>query len=346
MNTALTNATLKKSTWASSTLRDSTLTNPTLISSTLISSVVIGTNMMNPKSLRYSSLIIGALLLAGCKTEEITTTSYYPAVGTYNETQTVRVQVPPTASNVYLTTDSVTPVAQPRCAYSGENLTIDRTTLIKVAYDVAGKHYVSEGLYVLENNPVDSGYTNRSVVTTWERFFVTQVLRQFSVPNEDSSTLTLEDGEGGNVTLQTNILDRSILGAPEAGEQRYSFNKFKMTEEDSGLSVTINSGNIYGYRDEEDGFYTTLENEYTTYGSRLEFSGSYNGWADGDFKMDATGKTLSGGYYEIMCFDNGCANHPVTYRLGSRNQFIEVTHSQGANTRSCQEPPVVETIEE
>lgn len=307
---------------------------------------LISAKMIKPKLLQYSSLIIGALLLSGCKTEEITTTTYYPAVGTYTETQTVRVQAPPKATNVYLTTDSVTPVAQARCAYAGENLTIDRTTLIKVAYDVAGKHYVSEGLYVLENNPVDNGYANRSVVTTWERLFVTEVLRQFNVPNEDSSTLTLDDGEGGNVTLQTNILDRSFLGAPVAGEQRYSFNKFKMSEEDTGLSVTLNSGNIYGYRDEEDGFYTTLENEYTTYGSRLEFSGSYNGWADGDFKMDATGKTLSGGYYEIMCFDNGCANHPVTYTLGSRNQFIEVTHSQGANTRSCQAPPVIETIEE
>ncbi len=278
------------------------------------------------------------LVLSGCKSTDITYVTFSPAAGTYSTAQTVTVGLPPKATNVYLTTDSVDPVADARCAYSSGALTLDRSTLVKVAYDVAGTHYQAESLYVIENNETDSGYTNRKVLSTWERFFVEHVLRQFSVPNEDSSTVQLTDQDGGNVTIQTNILDRTAFGAPEKGEQNYTFERFKMTDPDTAESVTINSGIIYGYRDPDEGNYTTLtQGAARGTGNRLEFSGTYNGWADGNFRMNAAGETVDG-YYKIYCYDNGCAANPVIYALGTKNQFVEVKAYPDANTRTCSTP--------
>jgi hypothetical protein len=300
---------------------------------------------MNKKSaVATTCLWMSVALLSACKKEEITTVSFLPAGGQYPQTQSVSVQLPPTATNVYLTTDTLDPVADARCAYAGEALTIDQSTLVKVMYDVAGKTYRAESLYVLENNPVDNGYTNRTVLATWERFFVNFVLRQFTVPSQDSSTIVLEDGEGGTATIQTNILDKTMLGAPEAGEQIYKFSDFKMVDQDTATTVMLHAGKIYGYRDEEDGYYSTLETAFNNSGNRLVYSGTFNGWAEGDFKMDAMGKTVSG-YYKILCFDTGCANSPVTYSLGTRNQFVEVVNTVGPNTRTCQAPLVTEVVE-
>ena len=281
---------------------------------------------------------VAVLALSGCKSTDITYVTFSPAAGTYSTAQTVTVGLPPKATNVYLTTDSVDPVADPRCAYSSDALTLDRSTLIKVSYDVAGKHYQAESLYVIGSNVPDSGYTNRKVLTTWERFFVEHVLRQFSIPNENSSTVQLEDEVGGSVTIQTNILDRTTFGAPESGEQSYSFERFKMTDPDTAETVTINSGTIYGYRDPDEGNYTTLtQGAARGAGNRLEFAGTYNGWADGNFRMNAAGETVDG-YYKIYCYDNGCAANPVIYALGTKNQFVEVKAYPDANTRTCSAP--------
>lgn len=282
--------------------------------------------------------IAAASTMSGCKQTDITYVSFSPGGGTYAAAQTVSVTLPPKATNVYLTTDSIDPIVDPQCAYAGDNLAINRSTLVKVAYDVAGQHYQVESLYVIENNPVENGYTNRKVMTTWERFFVEHVLRQFNVPNEDTSTLVLDDGAGGKVTLLTNILDRTTLGAPEKGEQTYTFERFKMTDVDnSAFSITINSGKIYGYRDEDEGSYTTKTTGTRGSGERLEFSGTYNGWAEGDFLMNAAGETTSG-YYKVSCLDNGCAANPVIYALGTKNQFLQVVSYPDAQTRSCPLP--------
>ena len=286
--------------------------------------------------------IAAVMIMSGCSQNEITAVSFFPGSGTYATAQTVAITLPPKAKNVHLTTDSMDPIVDPQCAYAGENLTIDRPTLVKISYDVAGKHYQVESLYIIEDNPIENAYTNRKVMTTWERFFVEHVLRQFSVPNEDTSTLTLEDAEDGKVTLLTSILDRTVLGAPEKGEQTYTFERFKITDtDDPNLSVTINSGKIYGYRDEDEGSYTTLATGARGTGERLEFSGSYNGWADGDFLMNAAGETTSG-YYKVFCFDNGCAANPVIYGLGTKNQFLQVVSYPDAHSRSCPLPVEVD----
>lgn len=284
------------------------------------------------------TLLGGALVsLNACKTEEITYVSFYPGGGTYAEAQSVSVQLPPKATNVYLTTDSIDPVADARCGYSGEAMTLDRPTLVKVAYDVVGKHYQAEALYVIENNTPENGFTNRKVINTWERFFVDHVLRQFSVPNENTSVITLNDDQGGKVTVTTDILSRSMLGAPTKGDQTYVFDNFNMKDAETGEEVTISQGKISGYRDQNEGSYTTLLTGVRGSGKRLEFSGTYNGWADGDFLMNAAGETTSG-YYKVYCQDNGCSVHPMVYALTTNNRFVEVAAYPDGHTRSCTDP--------
>lgn len=288
-------------------------------------------NHLKAKTLAVS---LALLTMTGCKTTEITAVSFAPGGGTYAEGLSVSITLPPKATNVYLTTDSLDPVPHAQCAYAGENLTLNRSALVKVGYDVAGVHYQVENLYVIENNVEDSGYTNRKLISTWERFFVEHVLRRINVPNETTSTLQLDDGEGGIVSVLTNIFDRTVFGAPEKADQTYSFDFFKMADEDTGETVVLKSGQIYGYRDDDEGFYTTLRTGAGDTGSRLEFSGTYSGWADGDFKMNAQGQTTSG-YYKVFCLDNGCAANPVIYALGTKNQLIEVDSFPDADTRTC-----------
>lgn len=289
------------------------------------------TNRIN-RVLPISLLVI---FMTGCKTEPITTVSFYPAGGTYENGQIVDVELPANATNVYLTTDTLDPVANPLCAYAGENLTINRSTQIKLTYDVAGVTYHADQLYVIEGNTHDHGYANRNVISSWESFFVKGVLRRFDVPSDADSTLAIQDGDGGSVTLQTSIFDRTTLGTPTSGEQTYSFDFYEYTDPDTSETIMLQAGSIYGFKDEDGGFYTTLpRNGRSGGGSRLAFAGAYTGWADGDFIMDAEGRTTSGSY-TVFCSDAKCAPIPITYALGTHNQLIEVEPTHDEFTHSC-----------
>lgn len=276
-------------------------------------------------------LTAGATLAMTACGVESTTVVFTPESGVYPQTQTLSISLPKTATNVYLTTDTLDPVPNPACHYAGEDLVLDRATRVKLRFDVQGKTYRHDKLYVIEENPQDSQLLNRTVIEAWELFFIHQVMNQFTASGEENSFETLEDGDGGTATLNTRILERSIFfDIPTAGSQTYSFNFFEKTNADTSEVVMIQDGAIYGYRDEDGGYYTTMSGE----GRRLKYAGTYNGWADGDFSLNAEG-VRSGGHYDIYCTDPGCAQVPVTYAVGSTNQLIEVSPVPNETTRSC-----------
>lgn len=282
-------------------------------------------------------LMPGAMALAiiGCNLEPITAISFYPAGGTYDAGQVVQVTLPQDAKNVYLTTDTLDPVPDSRCAYSGTDLVINRPTQVKVTYDVANVTYHADQLYVIENNATDHRYANRNLVSVWERFFVKGVLRNLDIPTDRNSTLSHQDKEGGSVSVQTTILHRNLTGTPTSGEQRYVFDFYEDNDTDTGYSTLVKKGEIFGYRDEHDGFYTTLPaNGRRGGGSRIEFAGSYQGWADADFILDKSGQPVSGSY-TVYCKEADCAPIPVTYALGTHNQLVEIEPTHDENTHSC-----------
>lgn len=285
------------------------------------------------KKIAFTATI--GFVLSACEIVEDTTVVFTPEAGVYAQVQVLEITLPPTASNVYLTTDTIDPESHPNCSYVGENITLDRATTVKLRFDVQGKTYNHERTYIIEENPQDSGLTNRTVIEAWEHFFVKQVLNKLPASNDEDSIRVLDDGDGGTVTINTRILDRSFFfDVPIEGSQTYSFNFFEKEDADTGELIMINSGAVYGYRNEYGGYYSTERRE----GQRIRFDGTYRGWADGDFWLDEEGNT-SGGHYKVFCSTPGCAAVPVIYGLSSSNQFIEVSPVPNAYTRSCVETP-------
>ena len=142
--------------------------------------------------------------------------------------------------------------------------------------------------------------------------------------------MTVADGEGGNVTLVTNIT-HSLLGIPKKGDQAYPFEFFEKYDAGTKEAIVIKSDTAFGYRDEKDEFYTTLASKTSGQSKSIEFAGTYNDLDEGDFIMNGAGETVSG-YYQVFCEDNGCTPAPVTYALSTRNQLIEVDPTRDAST--------------
>lgn len=290
-----------------------------------------------------------SLVITACKTP-VTEPEFKPAGGSYENAQTVSIVLPTDATNVYLTTDMADPAVSDLCTYAGETLLVDRPTLVKLRYDQGGETKTREQRYIIRDNISEHGYANRKIVEVWESFFVKNVLRVFSPPDNENSSLMIEDGKGGKATLQTNILSRTpFTKIPDSGEQLYGFAFFEQQDEDTGDLVRINRGAIYGYRNKNGGYYTTLPaapqfDSPAERAERLYFAGTYIGWAEGDFTMDAEGKTVAG-YYEVQCQGAGCAETPVIYTMDQGlNRLIEIGPARHANTRSCTLPAANEVV--
>lgn len=291
---------------------------------------------------RLILLLACSLLFAGCKESFMPRFSLTEEV--YDTEQYLTIEVDAETTNLYLTTDGTDPVVDPLCAYNGEAIVVDRPTRVKLRYEQLGEVFTIERTFFVKQNLVDSGYTNRRIIEVWERFFVDHVLNAFDPPdNQDSFFSLVEDG-GSQVVLETNILSRTpFTKVPTSGEQSYRFQFFERENADTGDVVRINSGAIYGYRNEDGGHYTTYTTKRTEYGepmaSRLYFAGTYNGWADGQFWMNADGVT-TGGYYEVDCVGLNCAPSPVQYHmLEGSNTLVEVGPARHQHTRSCTPPP-------
>lgn len=295
-----------------------------------------------PRVLQLAGLAFMTICFSGCKESFQPRFSVYG--GIYDTEQTVAVEVAYDTTNLYLTTDGVDPVADPLCAYQGEAILVDRPTRIKLRYDQKGETYIVEQTYIIKQNMVDSGYTNRRIVEAWEQFFVDHVLNAFNPPDNENSLFSLDEDRGSQLIVETNILSRTpFTKIPDAGEQSYRFRFFERTNPDTGEIVRINRGAIYGYRNKEGGYYTTLPIKTGSDGEpmaeRLYFSGTYTGWADGDFQLNAEGKTTDG-YYEVECVGQNCAPSPVMYHMiEGNNTLIEVGPARHDNTRSCTPPP-------
>jgi hypothetical protein len=302
----------------------------------------MATQMSQMKHIRGLMLIfISGLFAMGCQPSqppESPEARMIPAPGLYPAEQQVTIELPSTAENVYLTTDTSEPEPNALCAYSGESITVDRPTQIKIRYDFKGQTYLREGLYIVEEVVEDHRYTNRKVVETWENFFLRHVIRAMSPPDNVDSTLTLRDGEGGVVTLETRILGRTpFTKIPNKGSQAYRFNFFKHIDADTGEEVMIRSGTVYGYRSEDGGYYGASENK----GERLYFSGTYTGWAEGEFQINENGDVYAG-RYTVMCINRGCSSDPVIYELAANKELIEVGPARHDDSWSCSEPETLE----
>lgn len=302
----------------------------------------------NPTLMATLGMALCANLLGGCKQTVAPTFSLQD--GTYEQQQTLNVKFASDVTNVYLTTDGVDPVADPLCAYnSGDNIVIDHPERVKLRYDQGGKTQTVEHIYVIKDKLIDSGYTNRKIIDSWEKFFVNNVLHAFTPPDKESSLLTLNGDHGSSLVLETNILNITpFTKVPDKGEQSYRFRFFERTDADTGEVVRISRGAIYGYRDKNGGYYTTLPtrdsvNDGEPMSERLYFDGTYTGWADGKFNLDKEGITTDG-YYVVSCTGQGCAPSPVMYKMiESNNLLIEVGPARTENTRSCTPPdePVI-----
>ena len=290
----------------------------------------------NPKSTgklaaRTLAITSFASMVLGCGGEPITEASFSHYDGRYPTAIQLHIELPDTAANAYLTTDGNDPIASASCAFAGQDITIDRSTQLKLTYDVSGETLEYDFLYLIEDVNVDNGFTNRNIIYTWERFFLNNVVRQFNPPTDKDSVLTLNDDQDGQVILKTKIPDTTIIGGfPKAASQHYVFENFERKDADTKKTVRVSSGGIYGYRDGDGGYYSTLQQG----GDRLKFAGSYNGWADGDFLINQDGLTHWGSY-TIYCVDQGCADRPVIYALDSKAQFQEIDTTTHENSWTC-----------
>lgn len=294
-----------------------------------------GSSRMRITFRQITPLILSVLLpvaLSGCKTDTKETT-FEPAAGDYESAQTVKVTLPPRATKVYLTTDSVEPVANEACAYAGQDLIIDRHTIVKLRYEIDGQPYNYDLTYKVNEVRVDNGFTNRIVIDAWENFFVKQVLRQLELPEYADADALLEDGAGGTVNVAQRVYKTPITQIVDSGTQTYRFNYFEKSDSDTAEVIMIRSGEIYGSRNRNGGHYRTQV--------PLVFSGTYNGWAEGSFFMNQEGAT-TGGIYRVYCEDLGCAPNPVTYHLNANNGLIEVDQTRHANSISCIVPEMEE----
>lgn len=281
------------------------------------------------------------LSISGCKQPGPTPPEVHsisPATGAYATAQTVDVFIPEDATDAYVTTDSREPIPAESCALATGHtrITVTRPTAIKIRYNQHTQTITDAAYYFIEDQARDGGYFNRNVLLAWEALYVKDILHLFTVPNQDYSLLTHDDGQGGSVTLETNITERGGLwNDPEAGNQAYTFQSFHARDRE-GKPLLLQSGRIYGARTEARGYYNSEID-----GAPIVFSGAYNGTAEGNFQMDGQGRTTSG-YYRITCSDVGCAPGEVVYGLNrTATSYIEIDPTPDENTISCN-PTVVD----
>ena len=291
---------------------------------------------VSAKALGYLTVsVVTAVALSACKTEPKYPGTHYfePSGGAYPTAQVVDIQIPSDATNVFITTDSIEPWPSEYCVQgTGKtSVNISQPTAIKIRYDQYGETITDEAYYFIEDSATDGGHLNRDLLNIWESFFASHVLNAFTVPDQDHSLLTRNDGQGGTMTLETNITDRGwIFDDPEEANQTYSFNNYHYTDRVTGVSFVIESGAVYGYRNESRGFFNSEPN-----GSTIIYSGDINGWAEGSFIMNGDGQVTSG-YYRIFCSDAECANNEVIYGLNTTaNEYIEVSPMRTEDTLSC-----------
>lgn len=294
------------------------------------------------QTFRIAGVLCVAVLFTGCKE------SFQPRFsiggGVYETEQQLSVEFSDDTTNLYLTTDGVDPIADPLCVYNGDAILVDRPTRVKLRYDQNGETRVLEETFIIKQNLVDSGYTNRRIIEVWEKFFVDHVLNVFDPPENENSIFTLDEEHGSQLVVETNILSRTpFTKIPDSGEQSFRFRFFERNNEDTGEEVRINRGAIYGYRNRDGGYYTTYPTKTSADGEpmaeRLYFAGTYTGWAEGSFQMNEEGIT-TGGYYEVDCVGQNCAPSSVTYHMvEGNNMLVEVGPARHENTRSCTTPP-------
>ena len=293
------------------------------------------TNKVQVKRIAQTMVMTSVIGLTACEQGFIQPGSHSFSLngGAYPTAQQINLQIPDNAKNVFVTTDSVEPWPSESCYQTAKsiNINVDQSMAIKIKYDQYGATFTDAQYYFIEDVSSDGGHLNRDLLDTWETFFVKAVLRRFDVPDQDFSRLTINDGQGGTVVLETRITERGwFTDAPEEANQTYYFDNFHYTDPDTGQSFVIESGKIYGYRNENRGFFNTELD-----GEPIVVSGDVNGWAEGNFKMDGEGNTTSG-YYRIFCSDDGCANRETVYGLNTgANDFIEVAPVFNESTFSC-----------
>lgn len=274
--------------------------------------------------------------LAGCKVTNITEAYFDIGPSRYSDPQEVTIVLPENTSSAYLTTNTLDPEPKTSCLYSGEKITLTRPTQVKVVYTVNDETFSLQGNFIIESGIRDAGYANRDAIDTWEDFFANHVFPQFHPSMDGDSTLVVTDSDGGSISLQTEILDRTpFTNVPSKGRQTYSFNFYKYTDPDSGRLLNIHMGKLQGVMEkDEGGYYKSLTR--ASGDNNIYFSGAFNGFASGSFFLDADGNTTSGEYL-LYCSDRYCASSPVPYILDTSGDLIEIDPATFENTWECKD---------
>jgi hypothetical protein len=242
----------------------------------------------------------------------------------------IQFVLPEGATNAYVTTDNQNPLPSPSCSLTNvlaENgtLNIHRPLIVKLRYDLDGQTYHERGVYVVESTATDNYYSNRDAIDTFEDFVADHLLPSFGPIPQFDQTQTIYDNQGGSVTRTTDI---EGIFSPE-GRQTYSFNNYTYDDSSLDLTITLESGTIFGFMNSDGGFYDT-----DVSGSMLNFSGTYNGNADGNFSLDQYGRP-GHGYYRVFCEDLWCAASEVFYATDSYLELIEIDPLPDEFTISC-----------
>lgn len=235
------------------------------------------------------------------------------------------VEVPPTATNVYLTTNNKNPVPSDTCRFTAGVLSIDHPVVVKLRYDLDGITYNQTGIYIIQSAIQESRYGNRVAIDIFERFIRNHINKSFGPTPTYDATETISDGMDGTTTRTTDIEGFIFV----KGRQTFTFDKYKYFDKDNNTYFVANSGRIFGFRDRNGGYYNTDVD-----GQTIVFSGTFNGNADGHFYLNTESQT-TGGFYRVACTDRWCANGDVIYALDSFREFVEIYPRPEDKPKSC-----------
>lgn len=262
----------------------------------------------------------------GCKTE--TDIPFSQGIHIYDKAQRVKIDVPPGATHLYLTTDNKAPTPSASCSVKvGEVIKVARPAALRLDYELDGIAYRQQGIYIIESAIEPARFANRVAIDIFETFIRNHVNPAFGnyTPSTDE-TKSITDGMGGTITRITDI--NGIFNI--TGRQTFIFDDYKYSDAGSDTHLIVKSGRIFGFRDEDGGYYNS-----DAEGETLVFAGTFNGNADGNFGLSSSGQTSSG-FYRVQCRDRWCADGDVLYALNSMLEFVEIYPSTSAEVRSCQ----------
>ncbi|MBL4868409.1 MAG: chitobiase/beta-hexosaminidase C-terminal domain-containing protein [Pseudomonadales bacterium] len=297
------------------------------------------------KSAARQILLIGsiALLTTSCEPIVTPTLSFDPPQGNLpSANSSVNLIVPPTTTEVYVTTDGTEPTTSCDLFDTSIPIPINQNLQVKVLIVTAGIEYSFTSTYTVPDGaPLDS-FTNAEVITAWDEYFL-HIQSEIEAVGETSAGLwyAIDDGFGGKIRFTytapiiTGLFDSeaeltallqfdgysyggiTVDGDPELAPTLESF-----AEVESHAKVKFNNLTQA---------YISSSEEYIRSNSTLYISGDYTALADGDFLArydpDLNALVIASGTYTISCSNTNCAPDEIdiVYAFIGPNDYQQIT---------------------